>query len=190
MIALAAATLLFLVTHSLFASDKAKAIAAERLRLARWYRLAYSLWSSLTLALVLLLWWPSAQELLFEVSMAVRSLAWVLILLGASIALLAITRFGAAGFIGLAPEREGGLVRTGLHARVRHPIYTGIIVMLLGWCLAWPAMGTLLVAAMMLAYLPIGMRLEERKLIALFGGEYERYRREVPALWPRLLAGR
>jgi protein-S-isoprenylcysteine O-methyltransferase Ste14 len=34
-------------------------------------------------------------------------------------------------------------------------------------------------------YLPIGIHLEERKLIATFGEAYRRYRGEVPALWPR-----
>ena len=37
-----------------------------------------------------------------------------------------------------------------------------------------------------LVYLPIGIRLEEHKLIAQFGEEYRRYRREVPALFPKL----
>jgi methanethiol S-methyltransferase len=35
-------------------------------------------------------------------------------------------------------------------------------------------------------YLPIGIHLEEGKLIAVFGEEYRKYREEVPALIPKL----
>ncbi|MBU0743115.1 hypothetical protein KKA85_07070 [bacterium] len=36
-------------------------------------------------------------------------------------------------------------------------------------------------------YLPLGARLEERKLLAVIGDDYRRYRREAPSLMPRRL---
>ena len=50
--------------------------------------------------------------------------------------------------------------------------------------------GHLLFAVMNTAYILIGVRLEERDLIAEFGASYEHYRQRVPMLLPRLFSGR
>jgi protein-S-isoprenylcysteine O-methyltransferase Ste14 len=55
-----------------------------------------------------------------------------------------------------------------------------------GWLLMDGHDTALLVVGITFVYLPIGIALEERKLIAAFGEDYVRYRREVPALFPRL----
>ncbi len=190
MLPLVAATLLFLVTHSLLAAPRAKRWAEEQLRLTRWYRLLYSLWSTLTLGAVLWLWWRAPQERLFDPPAALTGVGWLLMAGGALLATLAVLRFGASGFLGLMPEADHGLVRSGLHGHMRHPIYTGLIMLLLGWCLAWPTLPTAVVSALMLVYLPVGIHLEERKLVARFGEAYHSYRSEVPMLLPKLGARR
>jgi methanethiol S-methyltransferase len=43
-----------------------------------------------------------------------------------------------------------------------------------------------LFAAGMTAYIAIGVALEERSLVRHLGADYERYRRDVPAIIPRL----
>jgi protein-S-isoprenylcysteine O-methyltransferase Ste14 len=68
-----------------------------------------------------------------------------------------------------------------LHRHVRHPWYTlGLLVL---WTrdlnAAW-----LMAAIVVTIYLAIGSRLEENKLIALYGSAYRRYRRRVPGLLP------
>ena len=88
-------------------------------------------------------------------------------------------------FLGFTPELPGTLVRTGLHGRVRHPIYSGVLLSLVGGlCLSpnWPTVLSILIT---LLYLPFGIHLEELKLIAVHGDAYRRYREEVPALVPR-----
>lgn len=187
MLHLLLSVVVFYTLHSLLADNALKRRAAQHLGLQRWYRLLYSLVSLLLMAWV---WWAHAQvpahRLLGEPGVAVHVLAWSLLLGGAGLATAAVLRFGATGFIGLREERRTGLVRSGMHGHMRHPIYTGVIMAALGWALLSPTWPTLLVVGLTFIYLPIGIHLEERKLIALFGDEYRRYRKEVPALFPRL----
>jgi protein-S-isoprenylcysteine O-methyltransferase Ste14 len=81
--------------------------------------------------------------------------------------------------------REGHELRTdGPYGIVRHPIYAGILCMLLGsamldgfgrWTLALIVGGAMVL---------LKVRAEERLMTAVFRDEYERYRRRVPALVP------
>jgi protein-S-isoprenylcysteine O-methyltransferase Ste14 len=76
------------------------------------------------------------------------------------------------------------LIRSGPYAVVRHPIYTGMLLALLGTAIAigrWRALiGLALIAAALLRKLAI----EERFMRDTFGEAYARYRAEVSALVP------
>jgi protein-S-isoprenylcysteine O-methyltransferase Ste14 len=89
---------------------------------------------------------------------------------------------------GLPTQRTGHELRThGPYAVTRHPIYTGVLTMLLGTALAngigfWVIV--FLIAAIILF---VKSRTEERLMAETFGAQYETYRQRVPALlpWPR-----
>jgi protein-S-isoprenylcysteine O-methyltransferase Ste14 len=183
---LALSLIVFFMVHSLLADTRVKQRAAERLGLVRWYRLFYTAQSLLLFGWVCLAYWGSEARIIHRFpGMVAQGLGWALVLVGALLAVAAVLRFGGAGFVGLVPERSTGLVRSGLHGHVRHPIYSGIILAALGWLLLSFTLSTVLVVGITFLYLPIGIHLEERKLIALFGKEYRKYRQEVSALIPR-----
>lgn len=186
MVRLAIATILFYALHSLLASLTVKQWARRKMGLARSYRAFYTV---IALGTSYLVWQAyrnsGATEPLCEATTGFRIPGLVAMAMGALLAGAAILRAGALGFIGLLPEKDSGLLRSGLHGYMRHPIYSGVILVALGWIAVSPSPATLLTVAITFLYLPLGIALEEQKLVAHFGEAYLQYRREVPALWPR-----
>ncbi|HEX6741400.1 MAG TPA: isoprenylcysteine carboxylmethyltransferase family protein [Sphingomicrobium sp.] len=79
------------------------------------------------------------------------------------------------------------LIRTGPYARVRHPIYLGMLLFLLGLAVALGHWLQLVVALpLFLVGTVIRTRLEDRLLDAQFGQEFRDYAQSTPALIPRL----
>jgi protein-S-isoprenylcysteine O-methyltransferase Ste14 len=81
------------------------------------------------------------------------------------------------------PKEDGELVRSGIYAVVRHPIYTGVILLALAWAVyLWS--GPHLVGSLVLfLFFDAKSRREERWLAAKFP-EYAAYARRVKRLLP------
>jgi protein-S-isoprenylcysteine O-methyltransferase Ste14 len=111
-----------------------------------------------------------------------------LALLAGSTAFALWARFSPGTSWSVGP-RVGGdrrLRTSGPYAVTRHPIYTGLVGMLLGTTLL-AGIGqwiVLVVAGVIVAEVKI--RMEERLLLAVFPEEYARYRQRVPQLIPGL----
>jgi protein-S-isoprenylcysteine O-methyltransferase Ste14 len=146
-----------------------------------------------SLALVLLFWqwrpipavvWQAADP---QVAMAITGLSfigWLLVLTSTFL----INHFELFGLHQVANNLAGREMpaprfRTPLYYKfVRHPIYLGFIIAF--WAAPTMTGGHLLFAAVTTAYIFVGIWLEERDLVDLFGDDYRRYRDRVSMLLP------
>ncbi|MCW8952396.1 MAG: isoprenylcysteine carboxylmethyltransferase family protein [Rhodospirillales bacterium] len=94
--------------------------------------------------------------------------------------LLGFLQIGA-GKTGQPAQDDEPLNFNGINRYIRHPLYAGGFLIL--WGRATDEFG-LATAVWGSLYLLIGARMEERRLIRMFGGEYVDYRRRVPAYIP------
>lgn len=83
------------------------------------------------------------------------------------------------------------LTTTGPYAHLRHPLYLGTLMTATGFAILVGGWLTLIVLAAVwpwfaFHYFPRKERSESARLEASHGERFVRYRREVPALWPRL----
>jgi methanethiol S-methyltransferase len=74
--------------------------------------------------------------------------------------------------------------RRAIYGHVRHPMMLGLLLAF--WAAPTMTWGHALFAAGMTAYIAIGIALEDRGLARSLGADYERYRRDVPALIPHV----
>jgi methanethiol S-methyltransferase len=146
-----------------------------------------------SLALALLLWqWRSMPEVVWQITdpriaTAMTCLSFVgwLIVLTSTFLINHFELFGLHQVANNLVGREMPALRfrTPLFYHfVRHPIYLGFIIAF--WAAPTMTVGHLLFAAVTTAYILVGIWLEERDLIAIFGDEYRRYRQRVSMLLP------
>jgi len=108
-----------------------------------------------------------------------------MLLLGAGVAVAGTRALGRNLTPFPKPKERAQLVRHGIYARIRHPLYTSVIAAALGWALVWQSWPALLVAAALIPFFDAKARREERWLREEFpeSAEYEqRVRRFTPWL--------
>jgi len=143
-------------------------------------------------ALILLFWqWRQIPYVIWSVSGPGATLLWVLFWVGWGLVLAStflINHFELFGLRQVAANLSGRAIpaarfRTPLYYKfVRHPLYLGFIIAF--WAAPTMTVGRLLFAAVTTAYIFVGIVLEERDLVELFGDEYRRYRQRVSMLVP------
>ncbi|HEY7973358.1 MAG TPA: NnrU family protein [Xanthobacteraceae bacterium] len=154
-------------------------------------RSTYVLFTSLALILLFWQWRPMPTPVWqigdASVAMAVTALSLVgwLVVLTSTFLINHFELFGLQQVVNNLAGRSAAAprFRTPLYYKfVRHPIYLGFIIAF--WAAPTMTVGRLLFAAVTTAYIFVGIFLEERDLVDLFGDEYRRYRERVSMLVP------
>jgi protein-S-isoprenylcysteine O-methyltransferase Ste14 len=111
----------------------------------------------------------------------------VLTACGAALAVWARVFLGANWSATVTIKQDHEIIRSGPYALVRHPIYSGFLLGMLGTAIAIGEVRGLL--AIGLAFLGwwLKLRTEERFLVEQFGTQYVKYRQETKALIPFVL---
>ena len=116
----------------------------------------------------------------------ISAVGLVIALAGLALALWARVTLGG-NWSGQVTFKEGHeLIRHGPYAHVRHPIYSAILLMLLGTALSIGTLGALLGLPLIGAGMWLKMGQEEALMSEYFPDEYAAYRSQVKALVPRL----
>jgi protein-S-isoprenylcysteine O-methyltransferase Ste14 len=146
-----------------------------------------------SLALLLLFWqWRPMTSVVWEVTdplvrtaiLGFSMVGWLIVLTSTFL----INHFELFGLHQVANNLTGRPMpaphfRTPLYYKfVRHPIYLGFIIAF--WSAATMSIGHLLFAAVTTAYIFVGILLEERDLVEMFGDDYRRYKQRVSMVLP------
>lgn len=85
----------------------------------------------------------------------------------------------------LLPAQQAGVLATGgPYAHIRHPQYSGLLLIMLGFLVQWPTIPTLVMFPVLaLAYRRLASR-EERVVAAELGEEWEAYAARTPRFLP------
>lgn len=174
----------YLLVHSLLASSLVK----KWIRLPKQiYRLLYSLLSTLGLLYLLYLVAIAPPHYFYSVSVFTKYSGMILASWGTILIFSSFRKIPLSGFLGLKKEDENGLITKGIHGYVRHPIYSGTVLLMLGMFVSVPSAAVLISTLSILFYLPFGIYWEEQKLIATYGEAYLEYKKSVKAIIPRVL---
>jgi protein-S-isoprenylcysteine O-methyltransferase Ste14 len=177
--------IIYFLLHSVLADAKVKTYAEKALGNGyRFYRLVYSFISTAGLIGLMFMSGSIPGEYFFERDGMARYFSMLLTTFGVILVQASLRHHGLKAFLGFAHE-QSGLHTAGLLSWIRHPIHAGVILVTLGFFLFIPNLPTLVSCSCVFAYLPIGIFLEERKMVAAYGDAYRKYRDEVPALFPR-----
>lgn len=159
------------------------------MNLSRYYRLSYTIIVTILLGFILWYQYSIQSPLLWNIPLIKLPAILLLIFPGIVVALISLKKYffllsGIRSVFQKAPAHE--LKLSGIHRFVRHPLYSGTIIVVWGFFLLFPYLNNLIAVMLLTLYVLVGIRFEEKKLIAEFGDQYIEYIKNVPALLPRI----
>jgi protein-S-isoprenylcysteine O-methyltransferase Ste14 len=131
----------------------------------------------LLIALVLMPWrTPTAISV---------ALGGLLIGAGVALGMIAFRQLGRALTPNPVPLPGAGLRTDGVYARVRHPIYSAVLLLALGFIVAVGSWASAAVGVLLLVFFLLKSRWEDRLLAAEYGQAWDVWAKRTGALIPR-----
>jgi protein-S-isoprenylcysteine O-methyltransferase Ste14 len=185
-----AAVALYGAFHSWLASHRVKAWLGARFPTLerRYYRLLYNLLAGVTLLPVLAVPALAPGQTLYIIKPPWLFITTLVQAAGAMLIVVGLLQTGPMAFLGLSQLSGDGrpeepLVVSGVYRYVRHPLYTGGLLII--WLTPLMTSSVLALDLALTVYLYLGSRFEERKLARFFGQTYLDYQTQVPRFVPR-----
>ena len=183
--------LIYFSVHSIFASS----IVKKRFHklfpgINRFYRLIYVFFSIAGLAIIFLFQSSLPISRLYAMNTLSTCIGLSLASIGLLIILESFSFYDTAEFLGIKQAKrdpeEQEFITDGILKYIRHPLYSGSMLFLIGYLTLAPNIVNLVSVILMIIYFFVGSYFEEKKLINSFGEKYLQYRSEVPAFIPNL----
>lgn len=127
---------------------------------------------------------PSLRRELWSLTPGTGTIAALLTLAGLAIAIWARVVLGGNWSGTIAFKQDHELIQRGPYAWVRHPIYTGLLLMTLGTAVESTRLAAFIFLGVLFVLLALKARAEERLMMRHFPEAYAQYRRRVRALIP------
>lgn len=106
--------------------------------------------------------------------------------LGLAVALIARHRLGRNWSAGIDVKKNHELITTGIYGYVRHPIYTGMVLMSIGTMIIFPIYTTYIAFAFVFIIFYYKIKGEEELMTKTFPKQYPAYKKRVKTLIPYL----
>ena len=120
--------------------------------------------------------WPCATGAAIGIALCVP---------GAAIGIAGALVLGRSRTMFPKPLGTATLVRHGIYARVRHPLYTSVMLLSLSWGLIWDSWPSCIAALLLAVFLNAKARREEIWLREKFP-DYSAYQKQARRFFPRL----
>jgi protein-S-isoprenylcysteine O-methyltransferase Ste14 len=182
--------LAFGLVHSILAYGPLKNKAMQLMQgNYKYYRLLYSLLATANLSYIVWYHISLKNQMLWQPPLLQKITAGLLITTSTFCMLVCMKKYFAdlSGIDALTGKTSlPHLEQTGLHAWIRHPLYTATLLFVWSIFLWQPSLKNLISCVCITAYTRIGIYFEEKKLLRLFGEEYAQYKSRVAMLWPKI----
>lgn len=127
---------------------------------------------------------PPVTGVSFDAAHPVQALGVIVTVVGVAVSLVAVFHLGEALTPYPRPLAQAALRSTGIYALARHPIYSGLLIAIIGWSLWWLSAYGLLYAILVAIFFDRKAAYEERWLLERHSDLYADYKSRVKKFFP------
>ncbi|KTD41763.1 methyltransferase family protein [Legionella parisiensis] len=111
-------------------------------------------------------------------SFVLQTVGFLLLVIGFLIFIIAVKQLGTAFTPVVTPIKNAQLITSGIYRVVRHPIYTGLVTLAIGWSIFWGSPFSFLASLGLIIFFHFKTKKEEMLLSEKYP-EYAKYKAKV-----------